>query len=163
MRCPSAAVVPRVLIDAGLGEPLYDEVAAVIVALVLLGRYLEARARARTGERSNDLCRSFRRAGMRRAGGDRGDESKRVRQAELQRSEPSATSSALQATVLDLDPAEDDRLRTRLEACPGVTHTLVDAGSAYVYVEFRSPCTEDEIMSILRATGRPVLTEPGCC
>lgn len=79
------------------------------------------------------------------------------------RSDAALTSSAVQATVLDLDPEEGDRLRTRLEACPGVTYTLVDAGSAYVYVEFRSPCTEDEIMSVLRATGRPVLTEPGCC
>lgn len=34
-----ATFFPRVLIDAGLGQPLYDEVAAVIVALVLLGRY----------------------------------------------------------------------------------------------------------------------------
>jgi len=45
-----ATFFPRVLIDAGLGQPLYYEVAAVIVALILLGRFLEARARARTGD-----------------------------------------------------------------------------------------------------------------
>ncbi len=45
-----ATFFPDVLIDAGLGQPLYYEVAAVIVGLILLGRYLEARARARTGD-----------------------------------------------------------------------------------------------------------------
>ncbi len=45
-----ATFFPDILIDAGLGQPLYYEVAAVIVGLVLLGRYLEARARARTGD-----------------------------------------------------------------------------------------------------------------
>lgn len=70
---------------------------------------------------------------------------------------------ALQATVLDLDRDDGDRLRARLGMCPGVDYTLVDAHSAYVYVEFRAPCTEERIVSILRATGRPVLTGPGCC
>ena len=41
---------PDVLIDAGLGQPLYYETSTAIVALVLMGRYLEARARARTGD-----------------------------------------------------------------------------------------------------------------
>lgn len=73
------------------------------------------------------------------------------------------TSSAVQVTVLDLDPEAGDRLRARLAACPGVTHVLIDARSAYAYVELRAPCTDDEVISILRATGRPVLTGPGCC
>jgi P-type Cu+ transporter len=41
---------PDVLIDAGLGQPLYYETSTAIVALVLMGRFLEARARARTGD-----------------------------------------------------------------------------------------------------------------
>jgi len=45
-----ATFFPQVLRDAGLGQPLYYEVAAVIVGLILLGRFLEARARARTGD-----------------------------------------------------------------------------------------------------------------
>lgn len=83
--------------------------------------------------------------------------------AEHEGSDAPAVSSAVQFTVLELDPEEGEHLRTRLEACPGVTYTLVDAGSAYVYVEFRPPCTEDELVWILRATGKPVLTGPGCC
>ncbi len=45
-----ATFFPSVLRDAGLGQPLYYEVSSVIVGLILLGRYLEARARARTGD-----------------------------------------------------------------------------------------------------------------
>lgn len=65
--------------------------------------------------------------------------------------------------MLDLERDDGDRLRVRLAMCPGVEYTLVDAGSAYVYVEFRPPCSEERIMSILRATAKPVLTGPGCC
>lgn len=83
--------------------------------------------------------------------------------AEQERSEQLMTSSVVQVTVLDIDRDEGDRLRARLAACPGVTHTLVDERSAYVYVEFRPPCIEDELVLILRATGKPVLTGPGCC
>ncbi|MDE3113485.1 MAG: copper-translocating P-type ATPase [Chloroflexota bacterium] len=45
-----ATFFPSVLAEAGLGRPLYYEVATAIVGLILLGRYLEARARARTGD-----------------------------------------------------------------------------------------------------------------
>jgi Cu+-exporting ATPase len=45
-----ATFLPQVFTGAGLEPHLYYEVATVIVALILLGRYLEARARARTGE-----------------------------------------------------------------------------------------------------------------
>ena len=41
---------PQVFTNAGLEPHLYYETAAVIVALILLGRFLEARARARTGD-----------------------------------------------------------------------------------------------------------------
>jgi P-type Cu+ transporter len=45
-----ATFFPQALAEAGLGRPLYYEVSTAIVALILLGRYLEARARARTGD-----------------------------------------------------------------------------------------------------------------
>ena len=41
---------PAVLIDAGLEPKVYFETAAIIVALILLGRYLESRARGQTSE-----------------------------------------------------------------------------------------------------------------
>ncbi len=52
----SAAVVlldsfaPSVLADAGIGAGVYFDTAAVIITLILLGRYLEARARGQTSE-----------------------------------------------------------------------------------------------------------------
>jgi P-type Cu+ transporter len=59
-----------VLIDAGLGQPLYYEVATAIVALVLVGRYLEARARARTGDAIRSLLAlGAKTARVRRPGG----------------------------------------------------------------------------------------------
>jgi Cu+-exporting ATPase len=45
-----ATFFPQPLEEAGLGRPLYYEVATAIVALILVGRYLEARARAHTGD-----------------------------------------------------------------------------------------------------------------
>lgn len=61
---------PDVLIDAGLGQPLYYETATAIVALVLLGRYLEARARARTGDAIRSLLAlGAKTARVRRPGG----------------------------------------------------------------------------------------------
>ncbi len=54
--CYSVAVVllegfaPSVLTNAGIDGKVFFETAAVIVALVLLGRYLEARARGQTSE-----------------------------------------------------------------------------------------------------------------
>jgi P-type Cu+ transporter len=48
----AATFVPGVFVAAGLEphEQLYYETAAAIVALILVGRFLEARARARTGD-----------------------------------------------------------------------------------------------------------------
>ena len=45
-----ATFLPDLFRGAGLEPHLYYEVASVIVALILFGRFLEARARARTGE-----------------------------------------------------------------------------------------------------------------
>ena len=44
------AVAPSVLSNAGIGGGVYFDTAAVIIALILLGRYLEARARGQTSE-----------------------------------------------------------------------------------------------------------------
>ncbi len=44
------AFVPSVLLNAGIDGKVFFETAAVIIALVLLGRYLEARARGQTSE-----------------------------------------------------------------------------------------------------------------
>ena len=44
------AAAPRVLLDHGISTHLYFDTAAIIVALVLLGRYLEAGARGRTSQ-----------------------------------------------------------------------------------------------------------------
>ena len=44
------ALAPSVLSDAGIGRGLYFKAAVGIVALVLLGRFLEARARGQTSE-----------------------------------------------------------------------------------------------------------------
>ena len=41
---------PAVLSNAGLEPKVYFETAAIIVALILLGRYLESRARGQTSE-----------------------------------------------------------------------------------------------------------------
>ncbi|MBI4143194.1 HAD-IC family P-type ATPase, partial [Candidatus Uhrbacteria bacterium] len=45
-----ATFMPRVFERGGLAPDLYYDTAAVIITLILLGRYLEARARAGTGE-----------------------------------------------------------------------------------------------------------------
>ena len=42
--------VPSVLADAGIGAKVYFDTAAIIIALILLGRFLEARARGQTSE-----------------------------------------------------------------------------------------------------------------
>jgi Cu+-exporting ATPase len=44
------ALTPQVLTNNGIGPTVYFDTAAIIIALVLLGRYLEARARGRTSE-----------------------------------------------------------------------------------------------------------------
>ena len=44
------AAAPDVLANAGLGGKIFFETSTVIIALVLLGRYLEARARGQTSE-----------------------------------------------------------------------------------------------------------------
>ena len=44
------ALAPLVLTGAGIGAGVYFDTAAVIIALILLGRYLEARARGQTSE-----------------------------------------------------------------------------------------------------------------
>jgi Cu+-exporting ATPase len=44
------AVAPRVLTENGIPRAVYFDTAAIIIALILLGRYLEARARGRTSE-----------------------------------------------------------------------------------------------------------------
>ena len=44
------ALAPSVLTGAGIGAGVYFDTAAVIIALILLGRYLEARARGQTSE-----------------------------------------------------------------------------------------------------------------
>jgi len=67
-----ATLLPRVFMDAGL-EPhqyLYYETATAIVALVLVGRYLEARARAHTSDAIRALLAlGAKTARVRRAGG----------------------------------------------------------------------------------------------
>ena len=65
-----ATFLPSVFTNAGLEPHLYYEVSAVIVALILLGRYLEARARARTGEAIRSLLAlGAKTARVRRPGG----------------------------------------------------------------------------------------------
>ena len=44
------ALAPQVLMDHGLEASVYFDTAAIIIALVLLGRYLEARAKGQTSE-----------------------------------------------------------------------------------------------------------------
>ena len=44
------ALAPGALSEAGVGRGVYFDTAAVIIALILLGRYLEARARGQTSE-----------------------------------------------------------------------------------------------------------------
>ena len=44
------AVAPSVLSNAGVGAGVFFDTAAIIIALILLGRYLEARARGQTSE-----------------------------------------------------------------------------------------------------------------
>ena len=67
-----ATFAPDALMSAGL-EPhafLYYETSAVIIALVLVGRYLEARARAHTSDAGKGLARlGAKTARVRRAGG----------------------------------------------------------------------------------------------
>lgn len=53
----AATAVPERFRTAGLGAQVYYEAALMIVALVLLGRWLEARARARTGQAVRGLIR----------------------------------------------------------------------------------------------------------
>ena len=65
-----ATFFPDLFLRAGLEPHLYYEVAAVIVGLVLLGRYLEARARARTGDAIRALLAlGAKTARVRRSGG----------------------------------------------------------------------------------------------
>ena len=45
-----AAVAPTWLADRGIGTAVYFDTAALIIGLILLGRFLEARARGRTSE-----------------------------------------------------------------------------------------------------------------
>ena len=45
-----AAVAPTWLADQGIGTAVYFDTAALIIGLILLGRFLEARARGRTSE-----------------------------------------------------------------------------------------------------------------
>ena len=44
------ALAPQVLVDHGIGTEVYFDTAGIIIALILLGRYLEARARGQTSE-----------------------------------------------------------------------------------------------------------------
>lgn len=44
------SVAPQVLVDNGISTEVYFDTAAIIIALILLGRFLEARARGRTSE-----------------------------------------------------------------------------------------------------------------
>lgn len=53
----AATVAPSPFADAGLGAHVYFEAALMILALVLLGSWLETRARARTGEAVRGLIR----------------------------------------------------------------------------------------------------------
>ncbi|HNX50767.1 MAG TPA: heavy metal translocating P-type ATPase [Thermoanaerobaculaceae bacterium] len=53
----AATVAPARFRSAGLGAQVYYEAALMILALVLLGRWLEARARARTGQAVRALIR----------------------------------------------------------------------------------------------------------
>lgn len=53
----AATVAPSRFVAAGLGAHVYFEAALMILALVLLGRWLESRARARSGEAVRGLIR----------------------------------------------------------------------------------------------------------
>ncbi|MBI2325739.1 MAG: copper-translocating P-type ATPase, partial [Chloroflexi bacterium] len=65
-----ATFLPEIFISAGLEPHIYYEVAAVIVGLILLGRYLETRARARTGDAIRALLAlGAKNARVRRPGG----------------------------------------------------------------------------------------------
>jgi Cu+-exporting ATPase len=44
------AVSPQVLVDNGIGTEVYFDTAALIIALIMLGRWLEARAKGKTSE-----------------------------------------------------------------------------------------------------------------
>ena len=68
----AATFFPSLFIAAGLGprQQLYYETATAIVALILVGRFLEARARARTGDAIRALLAlGAKTARVRRAGG----------------------------------------------------------------------------------------------
>jgi Cu+-exporting ATPase len=72
----AATFVPSVFVAAGLEprEQLYYETAAAIVALILVGRFLEARARARTGDAIRALLAlGAKTARVRRPGGAEDD------------------------------------------------------------------------------------------
>lgn len=65
--------------------------------------------------------------------------------------------------VLDLTEGEAQALHERLRAAPGVRYVSVDAASGFVEVEHEPPFTEDDALEIVRATGKPVLSEFACC
>ncbi len=65
--------------------------------------------------------------------------------------------------VLDLTDAEARALRERLFGCEGVLYADIDGPSGFVEVEYQTPCAPEQVLSVLRATGKPVLSEPACC
>lgn len=71
--------------------------------------------------------------------------------------------TVLLVQVLDLSEADALDLRERLLGCDGVFYAHVDAGSGFTEVEYRPPCTANRLLALLRADGKPVLTEFACC
>lgn len=65
--------------------------------------------------------------------------------------------------VLDLTEEEAQALRERLSGAQGVRYVSVDATSGFVEVEHEPRLTEEDVLEILRATGKPVLSEFACC
>lgn len=65
--------------------------------------------------------------------------------------------------VLDLTDAEAGNLHQRLLGCDGVLYADIDAPSGFTEIEYRTPCTSNSILSVLRASGKPVVTELACC
>ncbi len=76
---------------------------------------------------------------------------------------PLADARVLTVRFLDLGEEEAAELRRCLAACPGVRYVLIDALSGLGEVEYVDPCGEDEVLAILRSTGKPVLTDFACC
>lgn len=76
---------------------------------------------------------------------------------------PTRARTVMLAQVIDLTDEEALHLRARLLHCDGVLYADVGAASGFTEVEYRSPCTANQVLALLRSAGKPVLTEFACC